>query len=177
MKPLFVVLVLLLASTPRLAAAFETTLRLDESSLLRPRDAVGAGGYAFGAGARVRMRFAPQGSNAFAVEVPADGLELGVVRGAGLPPLELRLASPVSGTLRKTASGEGTLELHGDVVVRRVGGRRPMVYTLAFTADLIRIGATGKGYLQLSVDRPDPADIQRFDVLIAGQLDTLPPGF
>ncbi len=161
-------------------SAAEVDFRLDSSSFIREADTTGAKIYTFPASARVRFAFGRRAGDTVPVTIAPGGLLLGVVRGEGLPPLEFELAEPATGTLTLSAEGAGSLVLEGKLLVKRIGAVRPLTRDLTLEMDLVPIGTTGKGYMQitsagdLARDSLDPG--RSYLAVIGGTLDSLPAG-
>jgi hypothetical protein len=163
------------------ASAFQTDLRLDPFSFIQQSGPEGQRYYSFPANARMHLVFGVRTGDAIPLTLPPGGLELGVATGEGLPPLELSLAETAQGSLAVHPDGSGTLTLQAAVLAKRVGGLQVARYDLALSVDIVRMGQTAQGWVQMiaadEVATPEGAPPQQFYAAIGGTLDALPPGF
>ncbi len=163
------------------AAAFQTDLRLDPFSFIEQTGPEGSRYYAFPGNARMHLVFGARSGDAIPLTLAPGGLELGVATGEGLPPLELSLAETAQGSLALHPDGTGTLTLQAAVLAKRVGGLQAVRYDLSLSVDIVRMGQTAQGWVQMIasdlVATPEGAPPQQFLAAIGGTLEALPPGF
>ncbi len=171
-------LTLLLAGN---AVAFQTDLRLDPFSFIQQTGPEGQRFYAFPANARMHLSFGSRSGDAIPFTLPSGGLELGTATGEGLPPLDFSLAETATGSLAVHPDGSGTLTLQAAVLAKRVGALQAVRYDLELSVDLVPMGQTAQGWMQMvaadEVATPEGAPPQQFYAAIGGTLEALPPGF
>jgi hypothetical protein len=163
------------------APAFDSELRIDPSSFIRQTGPEREAVYAFPESARLRLRFGARAGRSIPVTIPLDGLLLGVARAERMPALEFRLAEPARGTLQIDGDGGGVLSLAAAVLVQPLGALRAVRYDLTLSVDVVRMGNTGRGWVQIAtadeVAMAEGAAAESFSAVIGGTLDSLPPGF
>ncbi len=166
-------------ATTQSALAFDSELRVDPVSFIRQVGQDREARYDFPEAARIRLSFGQRVGDSIPVTIPTNGLLLGVARADQMPALEFRLAEPARGALRVDGHGGGVLALGATVLVQPVGALRAVRYDLTLSIDLVRMGNTAKGWMQLAAadEAASPTGGESFTAMIAGTLDSLPPGF
>jgi hypothetical protein len=170
----------LAALWPSAGGAAEATFRLDPNALVNEFQPGKEIVYKFPETAHLRVQFGAASGNVIPVTVPIGGLQLGVARAKGAPPLEFRLAEPASGTLRRTAAGVGILELRAPVLVNRLGGLRAVRYDLELSAQVSSSPpgektAAGRAEMMTSDDvKSEGGPAGTFYAVISGSFDQLP---
>ncbi len=163
------------------ARAFDTELRVDPFSFVRQVGEERESRYDFPEAARIRLSFGQRVGDSIPVTIPVDGLLLGIARADRMPALEFRLAAPAHGALQVQGNGGGVLALEAAVLVQPVGALRAVRYDLTLSIDVVRVGTTAKGWMQMAaadeVASAHGSPSESFTALIGGTLDSLPPEF
>lgn len=161
------------------AVAFDTELRIDPFSFIHQTGPEREALYEFPEAARIRLAFGTRAGDSVPVTIPLDGLLLGIARAERMPALEFRLAEPAHGNLRVNGEGTAVLALSAAVLVKPLGALRAVRYDLTLSVDIVRMGATAKGWMQLAAaDEVESAagdSGESFTALIGGTIDALPP--
>jgi hypothetical protein len=163
------------------ALAFDTELRLDPVSFIQQTGPRRTAVYTFPEAARLRLSFGQRKGNSIPVTIPVDGLLLGLAQADGMPPLEFRLAEAAHGDLQIGPGGDAVLTLAAAVLVQPLGALRAVRYDLTLSVEVVRMGTTTKGWMQMAaadaVKGVEGRSKERFTALIGGTLASLPPDF
>jgi hypothetical protein len=179
MTPLITALSLPLVGS---ASPVDASFHLDGLSVIHEIGTDEEAVYSFPQGARFRVQFRDRSGDQIPVVVPTEGLDLGVLRSPGAPPLRITLTGAGTGSVRITGTGSGVLELNLPVVVKRVGAKRGSPYQVRLTSPVhgpATAGPAEAGRAEFVVsgdvdNRGGPA--RTYYAVISGSFDRLPDG-